>query len=362
MRRNGTLTYLHGDHLGSTSLATDASGNEIDGSRTGYYPFGERRYGAAVTDYGFTGQREEAGFGLYDYNARYYDAYLNRFVSADAVVPNPGNPQDYNRYAYVVNSPLVYVDPSGHYYGDLATYCHNNPGDPVCGATVAPHTDPVYGLPSDCIPRPWDDPLTASLRNAYMLAYGAGEVEYYGWSFEWFTLSYLRARADLVQAGNKHPIESQIAERMWFWLEGRNAQGAEALSLSFHLDPGMASGCLGPSGSATILAYAMAFGVNLSNYWGIGQYGPDLFNSRGQSMTYWPHTGRFKPANLREFYALQAARADPGAGIRVESVTMGDPRWPAEDGWEKWYQLFDDIRVDYAYNPATGQAEDFKFK
>jgi hypothetical protein len=56
----GTLTYLHGDHLGSTSLATDENGVEVPESRTGYYPFGEIRYGGPPTDYRFTGQREEA--------------------------------------------------------------------------------------------------------------------------------------------------------------------------------------------------------------------------------------------------------------------------------------------------------------
>jgi hypothetical protein len=35
-------------------------------------------------------------------------------VSADTLVPGAGNPQALNRYAYVYNSPLKYVDPSGH--------------------------------------------------------------------------------------------------------------------------------------------------------------------------------------------------------------------------------------------------------
>jgi RHS repeat-associated protein len=115
MRRNGTLTYLHGDHLGSTSLATSDQGGEV--YRRGYYPFGEERYavGVAVTDYGFTGQREEAGFGLYDYDARYYDPYLNRFPSPDTIVPNPANPQSLNRFSYVYNNPLKYTDPDGHF-------------------------------------------------------------------------------------------------------------------------------------------------------------------------------------------------------------------------------------------------------
>ena len=46
--------------------------------------------------------------------ARYYDPTLGRFVSADTIVPEPGNPQDFNRYAYVRNNPVRYTDPTGH--------------------------------------------------------------------------------------------------------------------------------------------------------------------------------------------------------------------------------------------------------
>jgi hypothetical protein len=49
-----------------------------------------------------------------DYRARYYDPRLGRFVSADTVVPEPGNPQAWNRYSYVLGSPLRFTDPSGH--------------------------------------------------------------------------------------------------------------------------------------------------------------------------------------------------------------------------------------------------------
>ena len=49
------------------------------------------------------------------YRARYYDPTLGRFISADAIVPEPGNPQSLNRYAYVKNNPLRYVDPSGNF-------------------------------------------------------------------------------------------------------------------------------------------------------------------------------------------------------------------------------------------------------
>ena len=51
------------------------------------------------------------------YQWRYYNPALGRFVSADTIVPNPGDPQSLNRYSYVRNNPLKYTDPSGHIYG-----------------------------------------------------------------------------------------------------------------------------------------------------------------------------------------------------------------------------------------------------
>jgi hypothetical protein len=49
------------------------------------------------------------------FGARYFSPTLGRFVSADSIVPGAGNPQAFNRYSYVLNSPLNYTDPTGHY-------------------------------------------------------------------------------------------------------------------------------------------------------------------------------------------------------------------------------------------------------
>jgi len=64
---------------------------------------------------------------------------LGRFIQADTIVPNPSDPQDLNRYSYVSNNPLRYVDPSGHWYYDPGCQClvttkdphHENAIDPV---------------------------------------------------------------------------------------------------------------------------------------------------------------------------------------------------------------------------------------
>lgn len=51
--------------------------------------------------------------------AREYDPSLGRWLSADSIVPDPANPQSLNRYSYVSNNPLRYVDPSGHTKEDV---------------------------------------------------------------------------------------------------------------------------------------------------------------------------------------------------------------------------------------------------
>ena len=51
---------------------------------------------------------------LYDDHARFYDSALGRFVSVDTIVPELGDPQSFNRYSYVRNNPLKFIDPSGH--------------------------------------------------------------------------------------------------------------------------------------------------------------------------------------------------------------------------------------------------------
>jgi RHS repeat-associated protein len=82
-----------------------------------YKAWGENRYtyGSTPTTYKFTGQRLDDSTGLYFYQSRYYDPALGRFIAPDTIVPEPGNPQALNRYAYVTNNPLKYTDPSGHW-------------------------------------------------------------------------------------------------------------------------------------------------------------------------------------------------------------------------------------------------------
>ncbi len=126
-----SVEYLLGDHLGSTSLTTDANGVKVSEMR--YKPWGEVRYtwtaslsttpAYKLPQYTFTGQFSymddpstsgvTEGFGLMFYNARWYDPSLGRFTQADTIVP--GGVQGLDRYAYVNNAPINYVDPTGHF-------------------------------------------------------------------------------------------------------------------------------------------------------------------------------------------------------------------------------------------------------
>jgi RHS repeat-associated protein len=123
---DGEVTFTFGDHLGSSSTIWEAGdlGDTDPGVRSfqRYYPYGEPRdvYSPALpTDHTFTGQisdglLDDGGTGLMYYGARYYDPQVGRFAAADTIVPNPGNPQDLNRYTYVGNNPVNFTDPSGH--------------------------------------------------------------------------------------------------------------------------------------------------------------------------------------------------------------------------------------------------------
>ncbi|MGI8857242.1 MAG: RHS repeat-associated core domain-containing protein [Thermomicrobiales bacterium] len=121
-----TVVYLHGDPLGSVSVATSSTGTVLD--RQEYGPWGNiRSGGVSETTLNYTGQQRD-GTGLLYYGARYYDPALGRFLSPDSIGVNPVNPQSLNRYSYVGNNPLNHTDPSGHCSSDDPG-CEYNRGD-----------------------------------------------------------------------------------------------------------------------------------------------------------------------------------------------------------------------------------------
>jgi len=121
IHEDGRMQYYHGNHLNSASVITDGYGNTKETIE--YHPYGTYRLRTDLdasfpnVNYTFTDQEEDDEAGLYNYKARLYDPLLGRFISADSIVPEPGNLQAYNRYSYCLNNPVIYTDPSGQFFG-----------------------------------------------------------------------------------------------------------------------------------------------------------------------------------------------------------------------------------------------------
>jgi RHS repeat-associated protein len=114
MKDDAGLKYLLTDHLGSIVTMLDSSGTVLSEQR--YLPFGEVRVDLSSitqTDFGYTGQRA-LDMGLMDYKARFYSSALGRFIQPDTIIPGVDNPQSWNRFTYVRNSPIMNIDPTGH--------------------------------------------------------------------------------------------------------------------------------------------------------------------------------------------------------------------------------------------------------
>lgn len=109
---DGSKVFIHNDHLGSSSVVTNATGTKVE--ETKYDPWGEVKSGGTKTKFQYTGQEKDIESGLNYYNFRYYNSHIRRFSQPDDIIPNPYDPQSLNRYSYVNNNPLRYTDPSGH--------------------------------------------------------------------------------------------------------------------------------------------------------------------------------------------------------------------------------------------------------
>jgi RHS repeat-associated protein len=82
-----------------------------------YLPFGElNSTDSGITTHEFTGDESDAESGLDHTQFRQYSSSLARWMTPDPAslaAVNPRNPQSWNRYGYVGNSPLATTDPLG---------------------------------------------------------------------------------------------------------------------------------------------------------------------------------------------------------------------------------------------------------
>ena len=106
------MYFYHPDHLGSSSLITNADG--IVTQHVEYVPYGEvfieERNSTWNTPYLFNAKELDEETGLYYYGARYYDPKTSVWISSDPLkelYPNASS------YLFCNANPVRYVDPTG---------------------------------------------------------------------------------------------------------------------------------------------------------------------------------------------------------------------------------------------------------
>ncbi len=125
------ISFILKDHLGSWTTITDYDGSleqELSFDAWGNLRDPETWSGefdeTPLLDRGFTGHEHLYDFGLINMNGRMYDPVMSSFLSVDNYVQQPDNSQNFNRYAYCLNNPLKYTDPSGELFGiDDIMFC-----------------------------------------------------------------------------------------------------------------------------------------------------------------------------------------------------------------------------------------------
>ena len=118
------IHYILKDNLGSWTTITNSSGTVEQ--RLSYDAWGNQRnpntwanytandtYSKPLFDRGFTGHEHYDRFKVVNANARLYDPVIGRFFSPDPFVQAPDFTQNYNRYSYCMNNPVMFSDPDG---------------------------------------------------------------------------------------------------------------------------------------------------------------------------------------------------------------------------------------------------------
>jgi RHS repeat-associated protein len=127
VKQNGVwkMNYICRDYLGSITHIIDSAEKVV--AEYSYDAWGRLRNPATQAVYapgsepelllgrGYTGHEHLSVFGLINMNARLYDPVLGVFLSPDPYVQAPDNTMNYNRYAYAMNNPMKYTDPSGEF-------------------------------------------------------------------------------------------------------------------------------------------------------------------------------------------------------------------------------------------------------
>ncbi|GFP78427.1 RHS repeat-associated core domain-containing protein [Clostridium fungisolvens] len=162
------LFYLY-DGRGSVSDATNSLGQVKDKYR--YDPYGQVNHGGFWGSnathyenfYGYNGEDYNRLSGLEYLRARYYEPESGRFLTRDSYLGDVMQPLTLNRYAYALNNPMMYTDPSGHWPGwlDKAASAVSSFASNVVD-TVSSYASKAVSYVEDAVSTGW-----TNVKNAY---------------------------------------------------------------------------------------------------------------------------------------------------------------------------------------------------
>ena len=149
---NGECRYFLTDQVDSVNVVLNDKGDAV--TRTEYKPYGETwiQEGDKTNRPKFNSQELDPETGYYFYNARYYEAEIGRFVTADNIIPEEYSTQSWNRFSYCKGNPVRYKDPTGHKEvtdeatrASLSSFGLNNNS---CGNTYYEICEPENAVPT----------------------------------------------------------------------------------------------------------------------------------------------------------------------------------------------------------------------
>lgn len=292
----------HQDRLSSVALVTSPSdGTEV--SRYWYTPWGSLQRGNSLgydtTSAKFAGKQLEEGSGLVYFGGRYYDPRSKRFITPDdRIVPSAGA-QSYNRYAYVLNNPLRFVDPTGHMPA-LVSPTRDENGD-IDG--VALH----WWLLLPIAKAFSENPLPGGGQRAW---YGLAPAEF------WVARQIANATVESVQLGTEYrpfaPFSFVPTRTTWLGGNGtwepylQNAGGQ----------------AVGPAGNQYLSGYG---GLTWSNFFSAAGAASALGNFSGQILAHWiPQARGLLIASRGENWCVEFAAGCGFYGKALEAEREND--------------------------------------
>ncbi len=366
--------------------------------------------------YGYNSEDTNPVTKLQYLRARYYDTENGRFMSADNYLGTIDNPLSLNRYIYVQNNPLAYMDPSGHMpvflipaiigavlggvgggvYAGTTSYENQkeqNDGKvngwivtrdffvgSVVGSTVggasglaAGGTIAVFGTTSAVTTvvggavSAVNAGITYRAANEIVPGVTANLLE----EADVKTFAYTETRTaeeianDAIEAAADP--RAMIIDGAVGSLAGISSYGFTQMAkynkfskcgnISEKAKMDVVDDVLDKTDDVANMVDDLTGNGNITNQ-GVGN--PVKIEGRGS-------TGRTTPNTLNEQLAMHQVKSNPLDGAIDMSqldkpIVMSDPRWPASKGWVKMSNNANGVEIHFVYNKTTGAFDDFKFK